>query len=112
VKHKHRRTESFLVSGWSAAERRRPESLLLARAGPDGGLESGGSVPFVLANGQADDVRRQLEPLVLPPTRRGQRMRRLAPALRATVAFHGPPRGAVRDPILRAVAPLEPPRSS
>jgi bifunctional non-homologous end joining protein LigD len=27
VKHKHRRTESFLVTGWSPRERRRPESL-------------------------------------------------------------------------------------
>jgi bifunctional non-homologous end joining protein LigD len=109
VKHKHRRLESFLVCGWSPREPRRPESLLLARVGSDGTLEPAGSVPFVLADGQADRVRRQLESLVLPPTRRGQRIRRLAPALRATVAFHGPRRGAVRDPILRAVAPLEPP---
>jgi bifunctional non-homologous end joining protein LigD len=103
VKHKHRRTETFLVSGWSPAERRRPESLLLARAGWDGTLEPAGSVPLALANGQIDDARRQLEALVLPPTRRGQRIRRLAPGIRATVAFHGPTRGPVRDPILRAV---------
>jgi bifunctional non-homologous end joining protein LigD len=103
VKQKHRRTESVLVSGWSPAERRRPESLLLARPGGDGSLEPAGSVPFVLADGQTDDVRRQLETLVVPPTRRRQRIRRLAPGLRATVAFHGPTRGPVRDPILRAV---------
>jgi bifunctional non-homologous end joining protein LigD len=112
VKHKHRRTESFLVSGWSPAEARRPESLLLARIGPDGALEPAGSVPLVLGNGRADDVRRRLEALVLPPTRRGQRIRRLAPALRAEVAFHGPSRGPVRDPILRAVAAREPPGRS
>jgi bifunctional non-homologous end joining protein LigD len=103
VKHKHRRTETFLVSGWSPQERRRPESLLLARAGSDGTPEPAGSVPFVLGNGQTDDARRQLELLVLPPTRRGQRIRRLAPGRRATVAFHGPAQGPVRDPILRAV---------
>ena len=108
VKHKHRRTESFLVTGWCPAEPRRPESLLLARIGSDGTLESAGSVPLVLGSGQADDVRRRLEPLVLPSTRRGQRIRRLEPALRADVAFHGPSRGPVRDPILRAVAALEP----
>jgi hypothetical protein len=90
------------VSGWSPAERRRPESLLLARAGP-GGLEPAGSVPLVLADGHADELRRQLGALVLPATRRGQHIRRLEPKLRATVAFHGPPRGPVRDPILRAV---------
>jgi bifunctional non-homologous end joining protein LigD len=103
VKHKHRRTESFLVSGWAPPQRRHPESLLLARASPDGSLEPAGSVPLVLADGQADDVRRQLETLFLPPTRRGQHIRRLEPELRATVAFHGPLRGPVRDPILRAV---------
>jgi bifunctional non-homologous end joining protein LigD len=103
VKHKHRRTETFLISGWSPPERRRPESLLLARGASDGTLEGAGSVPFVLTHGQADVVRQQLEALVLPATRRGQRIRRLAPELRATVAFHGPLRGPVRDPILRAV---------
>jgi ATP-dependent DNA ligase len=36
VKHKHRRTESFLVSGWTPPERRRPEGLLLARIESDG----------------------------------------------------------------------------
>jgi ATP-dependent DNA ligase len=75
VKHKHRRTESFLVTGWCPPEPRRPESLLLARVGSDETLEPAGSVPLVIANGQADDVRGQLKPLVLPPTRRGQRIR-------------------------------------
>jgi bifunctional non-homologous end joining protein LigD len=110
VKHKHRRTESFLVTGWTPSETRRPESLLLARIGSGETLEPAGSVPLVLGNGQTDDVRRRLEPLVLPPTRRGQRVRRVAPALRAVVAFHGPARGPVRDPILRAVAAFEPSR--
>jgi hypothetical protein len=112
MKHKHRRTESFLVSGWSPAERRRPESLLLARPGRDGTLEPAGSVPFVLADGQSDDVRRQLETLVLPPTRRGQRIRRLAPQVTAVVDFPGPTRGPVRDPILRGLAPPGPPGAS
>jgi bifunctional non-homologous end joining protein LigD len=109
VKHKHRRTESFLLTGWSPPEPRRPESLLLARIGADGTIEPAGSVPLVLGNGKTDDVRRRLQPFVLPSTRRGQRIRRLEPALRADVAFHGPLRGPVRDPILRAVAALEPP---
>jgi bifunctional non-homologous end joining protein LigD len=110
VKHEHRRTESFLVSGWSPAEGRRPESLLLARAGPDGSLEPAGSVPFVLPNGQTDDVRRRLETLVLPPTRRGQRIRHLAPETRAAVAFHGPtPRAGARpDPPRRRTARAAP----
>jgi bifunctional non-homologous end joining protein LigD len=105
VKHKHRRTEAFVVSGWMAAERRRPESLLLARAGSDGLLEPAGSVPLVLGAEQAAAARRQLEALLLPPARRRQRVRRLPPQLRALVAFHGPPDGPVRDPILRAIGP-------
>jgi bifunctional non-homologous end joining protein LigD len=108
VKHKHRRTESFPVTGWSPRERRRPESLLLARVGADGRLEPAGSVPLVLGDGRADEIRGRLEGLMLPPTRRGPRIRRLAPALRAEVAFHGPSRGPVRDPLLRAVAALDP----
>jgi bifunctional non-homologous end joining protein LigD len=109
VKHKHRRTESFLVTGWSPREARRPESLLLARVGSDGMLEPADSVPLLLGDGQTDEVRRRLDGLVLPPTRRDQRTRRLAPAPRAEVAFHGPSRGPARDPLLRAVAALEPP---
>jgi ATP-dependent DNA ligase len=81
IKHKHRRTESFLVTGWTPPEPRRPESLLLARVERDGTIEPAGSVPLLLGNGQTDEVRRQLEPLVLPPTRRGKRIRRLRPAL-------------------------------
>jgi bifunctional non-homologous end joining protein LigD len=99
VKHKHRRTESFLVSGWSPPERRRPESLLRARAGLDGSLEPAGSVPLVLADGHANDVRRQLERLVLPPTPRSQRIRRLEDAMAA---------GWQRKPLQVRYAPLRP----
>jgi bifunctional non-homologous end joining protein LigD len=45
VKHKHRRTESFLVSGWSPAERRRPESLLLPGPGWTGASSRPGASP-------------------------------------------------------------------
>jgi bifunctional non-homologous end joining protein LigD len=106
VKQKHRRTESFLVSGWMEAEARRPESLLLARAGPDGGLEPAGSVPLALPGRELRELRSELERLVLPATRRRQRVRRLQPELVATVAFHGPPHGPVRDPLLRAIGPI------
>jgi hypothetical protein len=94
VKHKHRRTEPFLVTGWSPRKRRRPESLLLARVGSDGSLEPAGSVPLVLGDGQADEIRRRLEALVLPPTRRGPRIRRLGrrygPRSRSTARPAGP----------------------
>jgi bifunctional non-homologous end joining protein LigD len=70
-KHKHRRTEPFLVGGWSPPERRRPESLLLMREAPDRTLESAGSVPLVLPDGRTDDVRRELERSRGPAPRRG-----------------------------------------
>jgi hypothetical protein len=109
VKHKHRRSESFLLSGWSPPERRRPESLLIARAGPDGSLEPAGSVPLLLANGQAEDVRRQLDTLVLPPTRRGQRIRRLAPecgrSSRSTALHERPCATLSSAPSLRSTLP-------
>jgi hypothetical protein len=50
------------VTGWWPAEPRRLEGLLLARIEPNGSLEPAGSTPLVLANGQADEVRRQREP--------------------------------------------------
>jgi bifunctional non-homologous end joining protein LigD len=103
IKRKHRRTERFLVTGWSAPDRRRPESLLLVRVGPEGRLEAAGSAPLVPANGERDDVRRMLESLVLPPTRPRQRIRRLARRLEATVSVHGPQSGPVRDPILQEI---------
>jgi bifunctional non-homologous end joining protein LigD len=103
IKHKHRRTERFLVTGWSPPERSRPESVLLARVGREGTLEPAGTAPLVPASGERDAVRSKLESLVLPATRRGQRVRRLAPRLEATVSFHGPQSGPVRDPILQEI---------
>lgn len=44
VKHKHRRRETFVVTGWLPAEGRRPESLLVARQGDDGVLAMAGTV--------------------------------------------------------------------
>jgi hypothetical protein len=93
-----------VVSGWMPAERRRPDSLQLARVSAEGLLEPAGSVPFVLATEQAAAARRQLEARVLAPSRRRQRVLRLRPELRA-VAFHGPPHGPVHDPILRTIEP-------
>jgi hypothetical protein len=106
IKHKHRRPESFVVTSWAPPERRRPESLLLARVDRQGRAQPPGSVPFALA-GLQDEARRELENRVLPPVRRGQRVRRFSSEVRALVAFHGPPRGGVRNPILRQVKPVD-----
>jgi ATP-dependent DNA ligase len=96
VKHKHRRPEAFVVSGWMPAERRRPDSLQLARVSAEGLLEPAGSVPFVLATEQAAAARRQLEARVLAPSRRRQRVLRLRPELRAGVARNRPAAGSAQ----------------
>jgi bifunctional non-homologous end joining protein LigD len=48
VKHKHRRSEPFVITAWAPAQPRRPESFLLARRLADGGLEPAGSVSLGL----------------------------------------------------------------
>jgi bifunctional non-homologous end joining protein LigD len=47
VKHKHRRRESFVVTGWAPAAGRQPDSLFLARRRSDGQLEPAGSIWLV-----------------------------------------------------------------
>jgi ATP-dependent DNA ligase len=46
VKHKHRRRESCIVTGWAPAVGCQPASLFLARARGDGRLKPAGSVGF------------------------------------------------------------------
>ena len=38
VKHKHRRSEAFLITAWAPAQPNRPECFFLARRLADGGL--------------------------------------------------------------------------
>ena len=104
VKQKHRRREQMLITGWVPAQPGQAESYLLARASRDGMLERAGSASFGLNAESKEALRRALEAHALPPRRRNQRVRWVAPAVVATVDFHGPLRGAVRDPVLRAVA--------
>jgi bifunctional non-homologous end joining protein LigD len=103
VKHKHHRRETFIVTGWApAAGRRQPDSILLARRLSDGRLEPAGSVGFGPCETR-ERLRALLPSLELPASAR-RRVRRVAGGLTATVEFHGPVRGPVRDPILRRVS--------
>jgi bifunctional non-homologous end joining protein LigD len=61
VKHKHRRTEPFLITAWSPAHPRRPESFFLARQLKDGSLERAGSVSMGLSGAARERLRAQLE---------------------------------------------------
>ena len=103
VKHKHRRTESFLVTGWSSGRAATPREPA-ARAGRIRTEASSlpGASRFVLANGQADDV---------AATARAAR-----PAADSARSAHPPPRAGAAGrrrlprPFPRARARPDPPR--
>jgi bifunctional non-homologous end joining protein LigD len=101
VKHKHRRSEPFLITAWAPAQPRRPESFFLARRLADGGREPAGSVSLGLSRDARERLRAELQAAELPPRRPRQRVRPVEPATVATVDFHGPPQIPVRDPVLR-----------
>jgi bifunctional non-homologous end joining protein LigD len=104
IKHKHRRSERFLITAWAPAQPTRPESFFLARRVADGSIEPAGSVSLGLAGEARVRLRAELEAAELPYRRRRQRVRPVEPTMVATVDFHGPPRGPVRDPVLRSAA--------
>lgn len=105
LKHKHRRSESFLITGWVQASGRRGEELLLARVDATGSLAPAGSVSLGYHGELRERIQQRLATSVLPAVPRRQRVRRVDPTLRVLVDFHGPPSGPLRDPVLRAIAP-------
>jgi hypothetical protein len=78
--------------------------LLPARRVADGNVEPAGSVSLGLAGEARERLRAELMAAELPCTRHRQRVRPVEPTIFATVDFHGPPRGPVRDPVLRSAA--------
>jgi len=103
VEHKHRRSESFLITAWAPAQPGRPESFLLARRLPDGSFEPAGSVSIGLGGDARERLRADLQAAELPHRRRRQRVRPVEPTIIAIVDFHGRARGPVRDAVLRDV---------
>ena len=104
LKYKHRRRETFAVSGWAPARpgRREPDTLLLARVGQDGARRPVGSVQLGLTRDARGALREELRARELQmPTRR--RFRQVAPGLGVEVDFHGPSERPLRDPVIRAV---------
>jgi hypothetical protein len=105
VKHKHRGSEAFLITAWAPTQPSRPESFFPARRLADGTLEPAGSVSLGLSSEARERLRAELQASELPHRRRRQRVRALKPTLVATMDFHGPRRGTVRDPVLRSLGP-------
>jgi hypothetical protein len=102
LKHKHRRSEAFLITSWAPAQPGRPESFFLARLS-EGGLEPAGSVSLGLSSDERERLRAALEAEELPQRGRRQRVRPVEPVALDTLDFHGPAHGPVRDPVLRSV---------
>jgi bifunctional non-homologous end joining protein LigD len=103
IKQKHRRREQMVITGWVPSRPGQPESFLLARR-RGAVLERAGSASFGLDAATREGLRRALGAHAQPQRRRNQRVRwGVAPAVVATVDFHGPLRGPVRDAVLRAI---------
>ena len=102
LKHKHRRQETFAVTGWRPAPHyaRRPDAIFVARATPDGHLRPAGTAELGLSGQQRDQLRAALQQRHLE-TRHGAH--RVAAGIWVDVDFHGGQTGPLRDAVMRAV---------
>ncbi len=111
-KHKHRRAEWFVVTGWSPASRggRSRAALHVARVGTDGELIGAGAVQLGLGSSAAEPLRELLEST--PQPKRARRRVSVPPGVAVEVDFHGAPDGALRDAVLRRVRIGDPPHAA
>jgi bifunctional non-homologous end joining protein LigD len=102
LKHKHRRRETFAVTGWRPAARhaRRPDAILVGRATADGPLQPAGAVELGLSQNERERLREALA-AHYRATRHGAH--RVRPGIWVDVDFHGPTSRPVRDPVMRAL---------
>jgi bifunctional non-homologous end joining protein LigD len=101
LKHKHRRKETFAVTGWRPAPHRarRPDAIFVARPTPDG-LRPAGTAELGLTSEQRDQLRAALHQRHVD-TRRGAHW--VAAGIWVDVDFHGAETGPLRDAVMRAV---------
>jgi bifunctional non-homologous end joining protein LigD len=101
LKHKHRRLETFAVTGWRPASpnARRPDAIFVSRATPDG-LRPAGTAELGLTGDQRDQLRTALNEHHLE-THKGAH--RVAPGIYLDVDFHGSRSGPLRDAVMRTV---------
>jgi bifunctional non-homologous end joining protein LigD len=112
-KHKHRRAEWFVVTGWSPASSsggRSRAALHVARVGTNGELEGAGAVQLGLGLTAAEPLRELLEST--PQPKRARRRVSVPPGVAVEVDFHGAPGGALRDAVLRRVHIGDPSRAA
>jgi bifunctional non-homologous end joining protein LigD len=101
LKLKHRRTETFALTGWSPA---RPhvhglDSFYVARLDAGGRPRPAGSVQLGLSSEARRELRAAAEASSAPSRRA---IRDVAPGITLEVSFHGTGAGPLRDPVLRA----------
>ena len=102
LKHKHRRQETFAVTGWRPAPHhaRRPDAIFVARTTPEGSLRPAGTAELGLSGLQRDRLGAALRQRHVE-TRRGTH--RVAAGIWVDVDFHGGQTGPLRDAVMRAV---------
>jgi len=102
LKHKHRRRETFAVTGWQAAghNARRPDAILLARPTPDGTLRPAGAAELGLSREERDQLHEALDSRRVTTCRGAHRV---SQGIWLDVEFHGPADGPLRDPVMRAL---------
>ncbi len=108
LKHKHRRRETFAVTGWRPASphARRSDAIFLARTTPGGSLIPAGSAELGLSREERAQLRIALEHR-RTTTRRGAH--RVRPGIWVDVDFQGPTTGPLRDAVMRKLTLDEPP---
>ena len=102
LKHKHRRQETFAVTGWRPAPHhaRRPDAIFVARSTPDGDLRPAGTAELGLSAEERDQLRAALHDRHLDTSRGAHRV---AAGIWVDVDFHGGETGPLRDAVMRAV---------
>lgn len=102
LKHKHRRRETFAVTGWRSAgvHARRHDAILVARTRPDGTLAPAGSAELGLSSDEGDQLRAALDDRFVAT---GEGSRRVASGILVDVDYHGEPSGPLRDAVMRTL---------
>jgi bifunctional non-homologous end joining protein LigD len=100
LKHKHRRRETFAVTGWrpSPLTARRLDAVFVARARGDGTLTPAGSAELGLSGEERERLRAALQESYVGSRRGSQRV---AAGIWLEIDFHGPAVGPLRDPVMR-----------
>jgi ATP-dependent DNA ligase len=98
AKLKLRRSETFLVTGWSPGDARRPDTIYLARPCSDGTLRPAGAVHLGLRGDQRAALHTAITQRLRPSH---HRIQPVDVGISVTVHFHGPEHRPLRDPVIR-----------